>query len=264
MYKQFFGLTHAPLGKKTKVLWDNGRLQNLETNFNWLLQSPGIGLLTGESGTGKTAALRHITEKINPHQYKVIYQPDTDFTRYEIYCRLADNIGIEVSHRCSKLWHDIKAYMLDLVDSKKITPIWILDEAQNLPVDFLKNLPAFLNFAFDSRDIITVWLIGLPNLDTILKRPAYSSLTSRIQVHEHWMPVTSRENFAMLIDHAFKDAGCHQIILSDSAVALIYTATQGKIRIAHQILLNALRFATEKSINHLTDDLIEKSIAYLK
>ena len=110
MYKQFFGLTHAPLGKKTQRLWDNGQLKTLETKFNWLLQSPGIGVLIGESGTGKTAALRHITAKINPHQYKVIYQPDTDFTRYEIYCRLADNIGIEVSHRCSKLWRDIKAY----------------------------------------------------------------------------------------------------------------------------------------------------------
>jgi len=264
MYKQFFGLTHAPLGKSTKTLWDDGQLRKLEIRFNWLLQSPGIGLLTGESGTGKTAALRHITKNINPHQYKIIYQPDTDFTRYEIYCRLADNLGIETSHRCSKLWRDIKAYMLDLVDSKHITPIWILDEAQNLPTEFLKDLPAFLNFAFDSRDIITVWLVGLPNLESILKRPGYMALKSRIQICNHWQPIESRENFTKLIHHAFKDAGCTQTIMSDSAISLVYTSSRGKIRLAHQVLLTALRLAVEKSLNHLTDEIIENAIETLK
>ncbi len=76
MYENSFGLTHYPLGKKTKALWDKGQLEKLQKQFDWLLQSPAIGLLTGDSGTGKTAALRHITKNINPHRYKVIYQRD--------------------------------------------------------------------------------------------------------------------------------------------------------------------------------------------
>lgn len=33
-------------------------------------------------------------------------------------------------------------------------------EEQNLPLDFFKDLPVFLNRAFDSRGLMTVWLVG--------------------------------------------------------------------------------------------------------
>ena len=55
MYLRHFGLTHPPLGKATTgELWDDGPLARLRERFLWLLEAPGIGLLTGEPGTGKT------------------------------------------------------------------------------------------------------------------------------------------------------------------------------------------------------------------
>ena len=50
MYLSFFGLTQPPLGKECFSLWDNGQLAGLLQQFNWLLQSPGVGLLTAEPG----------------------------------------------------------------------------------------------------------------------------------------------------------------------------------------------------------------------
>src|SRR3546814_5623484 len=81
MYLQHFGLRHPPLGKDGVELWDDGGLGHLGERFNWLLQSPGIGLLTGEPGVGKTAALRHLTCALNPHRHRVIYLAETDFGR---------------------------------------------------------------------------------------------------------------------------------------------------------------------------------------
>jgi hypothetical protein len=60
MYREHFGLRHTPLGKDTAQLWDDGALERLRERFQWLLHSPGVGLLTGEAGVGKTAALRHL------------------------------------------------------------------------------------------------------------------------------------------------------------------------------------------------------------
>mgnify|MGYP000055962725 CR=1 FL=1 len=88
MYQQHFGLTHCPLGKQTKKLWDDGVLTTLNQRFDWLLQSPGIGLLTGEPGVGKTAWMRQMTKSLNPHQYQLIYQAETDFGRLDIYRQL--------------------------------------------------------------------------------------------------------------------------------------------------------------------------------
>jgi len=264
MYEKSFGLTHYPLGKKTKNLWDNGQLEKLQKQFDWLLQSPAIGLLTGSSGTGKTAALRHIIKNVNSHRYKIIYQSETDFTRYEIYTQLASKINIEAKYRCSAIWQDIRDYMLDLVDNKNITPIWILDEAQNLPVQFLYDLPSFINFAFDSRDIIVIWLVGLPILASTIRRPMYEALSSRIWVNFNWHPIKNKDDFASLIKHAFTESGSSQTIISDSGISMLYMACQSNIRLAHKILVHSLRLAHEKSCNHIPDDIIKEVIDMMK
>ena len=79
MYLQHFGLRHPPLGKDIAEPWDDGALEQLTQRFAWLLQSPGLGLLTGEPGVGKTAALRSLTRALNPHRHLVLYQANTDF-----------------------------------------------------------------------------------------------------------------------------------------------------------------------------------------
>jgi MSHA biogenesis protein MshM len=68
MYRQHFGIKSAPLDKGQIELWDDGALAVLNERFQWLLQSPGLGLLTGAAGVGKTAALRHLTHGLNPHR----------------------------------------------------------------------------------------------------------------------------------------------------------------------------------------------------
>ena len=89
MYRQHFGLTQPPLGNQTSELWDDGHLAPLRERFQWLLQSPGIGLLTGPAGVGKTAALRQLTQALNPHRYQVLYAPESDFGRFDLYRNLA-------------------------------------------------------------------------------------------------------------------------------------------------------------------------------
>ena len=120
MYLQHFGLRHAPLGKDLTEPWDDGPLVKLAERFNWLLQSPGIGLLTGEPGVGKTAALRSLTHALNPHRYQVLYQAETDFGRIDLYRGLARVLGLEPAYRRAQLWRDIKQRVHEMVDSKQV------------------------------------------------------------------------------------------------------------------------------------------------
>lgn len=206
MYLQHFGLAHAPLGKELAEPWDDGALAQLAQRFDWLLKSPGIGLLTGEPGVGKTAALRKLTRALNPHRYLVLYLAETDFGRVDVYRGLARALGVEPSYRRAQLWRDIKQRVHELADGKQVTPIWIVDEAQNLPLEFFRDFPAFLNFAFDSRDLLSVWLVGHPCLAATLERAPYAALASRIQVHVQLKPVFERERFVQLVAHGRKSA----------------------------------------------------------
>ena len=264
MYLQHFGLTHAPLGKQVKQLWDDGDYSEIRQRFQWLLDSPGIGLLTGDAGVGKTAVLRQLTSSLNPHQYLLIYLPETDFGRIDIYRSLAFELGLEPAYRRSQLWRDIKARVLELVDVHQQLPVWIIDEAQNLPKEFFLDFPAFLNFAFDTRDLMTVWFVGQSNLAQTLSRAPYAALNSRIQVRIRMQNIAEHDRFAALLNHAFDDAGCQQQLLSDSGIDLLRQAVQGNPRQACLVIKHAMRLAAPKGLNHLPDDLIQQTIKEIR
>jgi type II secretory pathway predicted ATPase ExeA len=264
MYQSFFGLTQAPLGKKSIQLWNNPQLTGLAQQFNWLLQSPGIGLLTAEPGLGKTAALRQLTSTLNPHQYSVFYIAETDFGRLDFYRQMALMLGLTSSYRRAQLWRDIKDYITHLATQKNIMPIFIIDEAQNLPSEFFRDFPAFLNFVFDSKDYMTVWLVGHPELAREIGRPANAALESRIQARCELKPILDRDEFKQLIEHGFSQAGCTNQLLSDSALELLRMSSKGNPRHAHQLIVTSLRLATDKKITHLPDDIIKEAIALLK
>ena len=264
MYRQHFGLTSQPLGKETRELWDDGPIAALKERFHWLLENPGVALLTGEPGVGKTSALRLIADGLNPHRYKVIYMAETDFGRMDIYRQLALSLGLDASYRRSQLWRDIKARILELADGKHILPVWIIDEAQNLPVDFFRDFPAFLNFAFDSRDLLTVWFVGHPSLGQLFSKAPFAALASRIHLRMHFEAVKGRERFGCLIRHGLQSAGCAQTILSDSGLELLLQGSQGIPRTAGLILRTAMHLAVPKGLNHLPDELLKDAMEELK
>ena len=263
MFRQHFGLNSEPLGKGTIDLWDDGQIAGLKERFQWLLESPGLGLLTGEPGVGKTAALRQITTSLNPHRYQVIYQAETDFGRNDLYRNLALALDLDAGYRRSQVWRDLKARITDL-HGKNLLPVWIIDEAQNLPLEFFRDLPAFINFAFDSRDLMTIWLVGHPQLASTLNRTLYAALNSRIQQKILLEPVLSRERFALLIQHGLRVAGCQQTILSDSGMEILRQSSRGIPRKAHAILKTALRMAVPKGYSHLPDELLSEAIGVLQ
>lgn len=264
MYLAHFGLRHVPLGKESTDLWDDGALTQLGERFQWLLNSPGLGLLTGAPGVGKTAALRSLLPRVNPLRYKVIYVCETDFGRLDVYRSLAFSLGLDPPQRRARLWRELKARIEDLVDNKQCLPVWILDEAQNLPDEFFRDLPSFVNFAFDSRDLMTIWFVGHPHLAQVLDRVPHAALASRLHVRLQLKPISERERFAALISHAFKNAGAAHALLSESGVELLRQASQGLPRQAARILRAAMQLAASRKINHLPDDLLQQAITELR
>ena len=260
MYKHHFGLTHAPLGKDCKTLWGNGQLVDIERQFNWLLQSPGVGMITAEPGLGKTAALRKLTHDLNPHRYLVRYLAETDFGRLEFYRNLAKSLGLESSYRRIDLWRNIKEHITQLATQKQILPVLIIDEAHNLSQEFLRDFPSFLNFVFDSRDYMTVWLAGHPELARTIDRASNAALASRLQARYTLRPVNDRDEFRQLVLHGFSEAGCTTTLLSDPGIELLRMASKGNPRLVHQLLMTALRLATDKKMNHLADDILKEAV----
>tara|TARA_B100001996_G_scaffold368850_1_gene341744 strand:+ start:1372 stop:1962 length:591 start_codon:yes stop_codon:yes gene_type:complete len=194
----------------------------------------------------------------------VIYVAETDFSRLEFYRQLAVAFGLMPRYRRTQQWKELKDRILDLMDNKRILPVLIIDEAQNLSHEFWCDFPSFLNFSFDSRDMMTVWFVGHPQLDSILSRVPYEALQGRIHARHQLHPIHDKEQFTELLLHGLNEAGCQQTLLSNSGIELIRVASQGKPRLAHGLLTAALRIAADQNMNHLSDEIIEQGIQMLQ
>lgn len=261
MIRQHFSLTGYPLPKDAqgKTFFDKSPgFQRLERAFRQLTAEPGLGVLTADAGAGKTAALRHLCSQLPRPDYLVLYLCATT-EPFDFYRALAWETGLRPAHRRIDLWSSLKKHLLHLADERNVTPILVLDEAQHLSDTFLMDLSSFLNFAFDSRDLLTLWLVGLPALGRHLRMQQHAPLAMRIVYSIHLEPL-DREVFRAMIDHAFLAAGATQSMLADSARELLFRSSRGTPRLAAQLLRRALDRAEERNQNFIDDHVMEFAI----
>lgn len=248
MYRQRFGLTGHPLPKNAagKTFFDKSPgYQKLKRRFAQLIDEPGLGVLTSDPGVGKTAAIRNLCTQLPKPNYVVLYLCDTAVSPLDLYRTLALELGVRPSHRRAQLWADIKQALVHMVDERGTAPIVILDEAQHLSDKFLIDLSGFLNFAFDSRDLLTLWLVGLPPLVKRLHSAQHAALRTRVAAEIRLEPL-DRDAFGAAVDHGLKAVGATRKLLADQAVEMLFRSSGGVLRIASLTLRAAFRIAAER------------------
>jgi type II secretory pathway predicted ATPase ExeA len=263
MYRKRFGLTGHPLAKDAqgKTFCENTPgYERLTKVFRRLLNDPGLGVLTGEAGVGKTAALRNLCAQLPRPDYRVVYLCDTAVSPLDLYRTLATELGIRPSHRRAQLWSDIKKALVHLHDEQHCAPLVVLDEAQHLSDRFLIDLAGFLNVAFDSRNVLTLWLLGLSPLRRHLEMQQHAPLAMRVSAHVHLEPITDRDAFATFVTKGLEAVGASEKILADPAMELLLRSSRGLPRVASKLLRAALTLAHERDQRFVDELLLEEAI----
>ncbi|MGH7822226.1 MAG: ExeA family protein [Candidatus Binatia bacterium] len=264
MYRQRFGLTGHPFPKNATqktFFTEHDGYKKLERGFQMLCEEPGLGLLTAEPGAGKTAAIRNLTQGLPRPQYRVLYLCDTAIGPLDLYRTLALELGLRPAHRRATLWRELKGRLEQMVDERAERPILILDEAQHLSDSFLADFSGFLNFAFDSRDLFTTWLVAMPQLRARLKLQTHAALQTRILVSVHLEAFGSRDVFGAFLAHGLSAVGAKGTILADSAREFLFRASRGLPRQASKIVRRALRIAHEREQSFVDDAVMEAAVA---
>lgn len=259
-YRDRFGLAHHPFDKhflRANHFQTDGT-KRLKERFDWLLSERGIGLLTGSSGVGKTAALGAIARDLPSHQCRVVYIEDSCAGTGDLFRYVAYELGLEPAFRRATLWRDLKAHFLKLQEENDQQVILVIDDAHRLPASFLHSLGAFMNFAFDSREIITVWLVGDSRLTGILSMAAHQHLKTRLRLRVHMDPFT-REELAEYIEACLVAAGCKRQVVSDTALDAAFHLSRGIPRTAGKILGIGLRIAHQQGKDIVCDRIIEEA-----
>jgi type II secretory pathway predicted ATPase ExeA len=263
--KARFSLTHHPLPKNAqgKTFFDQGSgYGRLRRSFQQTIEDRTLGILSGDPGVGKTTAIRNLMGELPRPDYQVLYLCNTSGSPLDLYRAIAGEIGIRPSHRRGELWTEIKRMVVHMVDERNVVPVIVIDEAHRLSDTFLADLAGFLNFAFDSRDLLPLWLVGQPALVKRLHQQQHDALRTRIAI-ELRLEALDRPAFGAAVEHAFQAAGATQTLVSDAAVELLYRSSRGVLRIASKILRVAIRVAHDKNQAFLDEHAFEAAIAEL-
>jgi len=136
--------------------------------------------------------------------------------------------------------------------------ILVIDDAHKLTGDFLNSLSAFMNYIFDSREILTVWLVGDSHLVRILNQTQHRHLMSRIHLRIH-LDAMSQDTLSEYITACIGNAGCTRQIIGDVAMDAVFHISKGVPRIAGKLITTALRVAHEQDKDIVCERIIEQA-----
>lgn len=258
-YLQRFGLLHDvfPQDARAETFFEMPGYERLRRRFEMLGRQPGLGIVVGDVGVGKTSAIRNLCSSLPRPDFHVTYLCDTAISPVELYRQLATDMGVRPSHRRGEVWRDLKAAMTHMVDDEGVQPVVILDEAQHLSDRFLTDLSGFLNFAMDSRNLLVLWMVAQPCLLRVLRMKCHAALASRVAVRIHLEPLSGRDDFLAFLAHGLKAAGATTKVVSDSGAELLYRVSHGVPREAARLLRAAFVEAHEKGLSTVDDSVLE-------
>lgn len=98
----------------------------------------------------------------------------------------------------------------------------------------------------DSVSLFTLILVGQSELRRTLRKNKFEPVAQRIQLRFHLTGLTEEES-AAYIRHQMKTAAMTSPLFSDSALQLIYSATQGIPRLINHICTYALYDAQQRN-----------------
>lgn len=204
-------------------------------NFAWrveqLVQEGGFALISGESGTGKSVALRIVAERLATLRDVVVGVLERPQSRPpDFYRELGDVFSVKLTPW--NRWGGFKAlrerWRAHLTASR-IKPVLLIDEAQEMSVEVLNELRILTSADFDAKSLLTVVLSGDGRLLERLRHPDLVPLASRIRTRLS-TEGASREELSELLSHALAKAG-NAALLTDELRDTLVDHAAGNYRL---------------------------------
>jgi len=244
MYRKHFALTHHPFGHEIapEDLFPSTSSRELEVRLAHLLDLRGIGLVTGDSGSGKTCACRKVLTRLHTGRYRVVYVSLSTGNVMDLYKMISWEMGLAVERSRAALHRQIKSEVSRLCTDARIRPILVVDEAHHLRPDVLEDLRLLTNYQMDAEHRLCLLFLGQPELRRRLTMAVHEALAQRIVMRYH-LTALAREELSPYLTHRLRLAGAELPLFDPTAEEALFQATSGLPRkinlLAHHTLMAA-------------------------
>jgi len=184
----------------------------------------GGAMLSGEIGSGKTTLSKVYIKELSEDNYDIglIINPNLETKEFlqEILYQFDITDVPDTKVKCLRALND---KMLENMKVNKET-VLIVDEAQVLTQSTFEEIRLLLNFQLNNRFLMTVILLGQPELRNKVK--SIEQLDQRIAIRYHLTPFNHEETFNYIIFRQ-KKAGRQENVFSSEAIEKIYEHSNG-------------------------------------
>jgi len=253
-----FGLREHPFAKEIPDadLWMPPSKEQLVNDLVEALNARDSVVLVGDPGVGKTCVLRALKLRLPEAGFRLTYCHNATLGRRDFYRQLCLALGLTPMATAAALFYAISTHVQDL-GREKIHPVFLLDEAHLLHQDTLDHLHILLNYAWDSRALLSLILVGLPELHDRLALRRNRSLYSRIHHRFQVGPLTVEDTAAYLALR-LKQAGADPGLLQNDAIARLHESTNGVLRDLDRLATAALRDTAKKKRRLVERDVVDR------
>lgn len=202
---------------------------------------PGLTVLVGDAGLGKTTILYTLVRLLEGRQHLTAMCTNPMLSREEFYEFILMAFGVQ----CSSGSKTRQLFALEQALKEKRAQgrpaVLIVDEAQRLSTELLEEIRLLLNLETPEEKLLEIVLSGQPELRQTLARPELRQLKQRVSCLCVLTPLT-RDQAAEYIQHRLAQAGrTGPALFSAAAIDLLHSYSGGIPRVINTLAETCLR-----------------------
>lgn len=258
MYERHFGFAEKPFNltpdPRHLLLTPSHRmaLTALEAGVR---DRAGILVVTGEVGTGKTTLLRYFVAELAPNVRTAII-PYPVVTAGELFHAILQDLGVPFSG--GTLRDATEALSKALIEAKAagLKVVLLIDEAQSLPPRVLDQLRLLSDLMAGEERLLTLILVGQPELNELLDQPALRELAGRVASRSRIEPLFQPETRDYVRRHLVAVGGRGDEIAAD-AVGRVHALSAGVPRVINLLCARALVGAFSRGLARVDVEMVD-------
>ncbi len=227
-------------------------------------ENGGFVLLTGEVGTGKTTICRAFLEQL-PEQVELALILNPAMTATELLQSICDEFRIELSEddrTIKQLLDRLNQFLLD-AHARGKRPVLVIDEAQSLQPRVLEQIRLLTNLETPKHKLLQIFLVGQPELRTLLQQPNLRQVNQRITARYHLRPFNARDT-AAYVRHRLAVAGVEHPLFTRSALKAVHRFSGGVPRLINILCDRALLGASVTRSPLVTRAIVTKAASEIR